>query len=224
MPLKIMIGIPVSDSIPGLFVGYFGSIISDLTRMGHYVGLSISDKVPLDMARENILRKTIESRAQYDYLLWLDTDMCITSDHVFRMLQYMEVHTDTDAVSGLYFRKGGNFAPTAFHLRDNPKRERGFDFETIHPKDGTPIQIGAVGMGCMLMCMKAFRAKLMAQHKPEEPYFKFDGEGEDMYFCNLMRKAGMKLMLLPEIEVPHMGGTVGKWHYDKAKDGEPKIF
>lgn len=77
-----------------------------------------------------------------------------------------------------------------------------------------------VGAGVMLIDMKVF-------NKIDKPYFAFTADengmilnGEDGYFCDQVRKSGMKVWCDPEIEIGH----IGEYVYGKGEEDLTKII
>ena len=199
--MKIMLGVPVSDTIPGLFLGSFGAIQCELMRKGHYVVHSITDKIPLDRGRNNIFYSCIESRVNYDYLFWMDADMVIDVAHALTLINYLEEHPEVDSVTGLYVRKCKPWNPTTYTY-ENTK------FISFVPTGTDPVEIGGVGLGCMVNRVKSLKEKLLPVIGSSGVPFWFDkNHDEDLNYCELMQRAGMKLILLPAVAIPHVGAA-----------------
>ena len=205
--LKIMVGVPVADSVGGLFVGFFGSILLGFARMGFYVGHSVSDKVPLDAARRDILKSCLQSKVDYDYLLWIDSDMFLTDQDALTLIKYLEENPDIDAATGMYVKKAKPFNPVCYHMLTDPKTGD-YTFKMFIPINSEPTDIDGFGFGCVAMRVKSIKEKLVPM-VPDGKFFWFDDRyGEDLHFCALMKKAGMKMVLLPSVSVMHQGAAV----------------
>lgn len=145
-----------------------------------------------------------------DYLLFVDDDM-VFPDYTLESL--LEHNADVVGVNsysrclppsstvGLMDKEGNYMHPdrhTAWEMRIPSKL-----FEAYF-----------VGAGVMLINMKVF-------DKIEKPYFNFTTDkngmivnGEDGYFCDQIRKAGMKVWCDPTIEIKH----IGEYAYGKGLD------
>jgi len=199
--MKIMLAVPVGDNIPGLFLGCFCAVQAELIHKGHYVGHSISDRVPLDKGRNNIFYSCIESRVNYDYLFWIDSDMLITPEHALTLVKYMDEHPEIDTVTGLYVKKAKPWVPTTYTYENGR-------FVPFVPTGLEPVEIGAAGLGCMINRVKSLKEKLRPFIGPEGSPFWFDKScDEDLNYCLVMQHAGMKMMLLPNVSVPHLGAA-----------------
>ena len=223
---RIFIGVPVGDNIPGLFLGFHNALTSSLWQSGWLPTHGISNAVPLDRARNNILNSFFEVSTQrkYDYLLWMDSDMMATPSHMSALLFYMENNPDADGVTALYFTKGYEEQGTmvyrpvchdSFPQPGDPTKTF-FKFKNTVPTE--PTRVDGAGLGLMLLRATSLREKLMPTVK-DGRYFWFDHNSEDLNFCDLMNKAGMKLMLLPDVVVPHLGGQIVREHFDRFSGG-----
>jgi GT2 family glycosyltransferase len=171
-----------------------------------------SDRFP----RVDALRDEAVTFAQYDgydrkgrkhtpytHLLFLDADMTWPSDVLERMLR----HHDKGIVSGLYFLKGGDWAPVA--LRDGQIPEgsstRQYMRDRAYLETGTDLRPEeAVGMGCTLIPMDVF-GKIGPR-----PWFDYanDDEGwplvsEDVTFCQKAAAAGFGIWMDPTVKCGH---------------------
>ena len=197
---SVLLGIPVSDLVPGLFVGCAGQALLFFTEKGWKINQMISAKVPLDKAREDILRSALDN-TDARYLLFVDSDMLLDHFQAYRLVDYLEKNLEVTITTGLYHKKSPPYGPAAF-VWD----EKISNYAEIYPIDYKPLEIDAAGMGAMAIRLDDIRQKLT---RPEgKPYFWFDNLGEDINFCRLVRDAGMRIMLLPQVAPPHMGGVI----------------
>jgi len=200
----IVICIPVSDTIPGMFLSSFAKVFASLSSTGWAVALSITDVLPLDRAREMLCNDALSMDPELKYILWLDADMFVNQAHISKLITHIENHPDVDVVSALYFTKS-RFEPTCY--RKTPDKP---EYKRFMPPTKEPTEIDAVGFGCMIVRTRALKEKLLPTL--DEPkrlfFFEYMGKGEDINFCSMMQKAGMKMIVLPDVVVPHQGGFV----------------
>lgn len=135
-----------------------------------------------------------------DKLLFIDSDMSVPAYALLHLLRH-----DVPVVSGVYVSK----QPPHLYMAGtyNEDGSRLMTFPEIKP--GQLIECDWVGAGFMLIDMKVFE-------KIEPPYFswkEFPGKknaGEDEYFCDKVRAAGMKVYVDTDCIVGH----IGSWVYD----------
>jgi len=198
--------VPASDSIPGMFLASFARVYSALASRGLALAFLTSDKVPLEQARDELLKSALEGRP-LKYVIWLDTDMKVEGSHVLELIDFSEKTPDADVASALYFRKI-HFDPVCF-------RKTGNGMTPSMPESELPEEMDAVGLGCVVMKTASLKKALAG--KPR--FFWFDRENsEDVNFCRLLKENGLKIFVLPSVVVPHQGGFVGKGHYLKLKE------
>jgi GT2 family glycosyltransferase len=211
----VAILVPVSDSVPGRFIQAVSQAQLACLSRGMAFTLLSNDSVPLDAARERLLSEAMACEPRLKYVLWLDADMLCSVRHMSSLIDFLESRPEADAASALYFSKK-DFEPLCYRV-SGPPDERGTPLSRLHPEGSAPVEIDAAGLGCMLIRSSSLQKLLDAKHKR---LFWFDPEGhsEDINFCLLLKKAGMRLFLLPGIVVPHAGGVVSDWHYKKKRE------
>lgn len=209
----IFLLIPVSDTIPGMFLSVFSNVQMELISRGWRFLFITTDKVPLDKAREYLIGQAVASDLGLTYMLWLDTDMFISRKQVSMLIQYLEDNPDATAVSGLYFKKI-SFEPVCFqHTVENGREE----YRSFCPPGQEPTRVDAVGLGCMLLRTGFVVEKMAPFIKNNQKLFWFDEYPEDINFCSLIRNAGGSIVVLPNVVVPHQGGYVSDMHFSKLK-------
>jgi hypothetical protein len=178
----------------------------------------VNEAVPLEKSRERLFSDALSMKPELSYMLWLDADMLVNTGHISRLIDFMESHPEADAATALYFRKS-TFEPLCYRRLaggEGPK----VPLEPFMPEGSGPMEIDAAGLGCMLIRTRSVKEKLLPSLGGKKKIFWFDPEGhsEDINFCLLMKNAGMRLFVLPEVSVPHAGGFVTRWHYEKKKE------
>ena len=188
-----------------------------------YVVNAVGENTYLDYGRNqcvNVAKETAVKRFNRipDYYLWLDQDNVFPDDLFFRLRAH-----DKDIVSASYVRKGGSwdwvFKPT--------KEFRGWEGEG---RRGL-IECDYIGFGAVLVKGKVFEELDIPWFKQDTQTLRVDGKptfreiGEDVYFCEKVRKLGYKCYVDTETHVGHMGATIWPkdgymFHKNKAVSGQ----
>ena len=152
-------------------------------------GIKMSDNVPLN-------------GLEYDYLMWIDSDMVFTPDHVFTLVKH-----DKDIVNGSAMidpkKKKLNWGlldkegRCNFILKDDvpkyPKDERGL------------AEVDFVGFAFMLVKRGVFESMPYPWFRPvmkkigENVFF----PSEDIGWCHNAKDAGYKIYVDPEVHIGH---------------------
>jgi len=214
--------VPVSQYVPGKFVRIF-STLGTAMQLRMPFASCVSELTPLDKARDALLRNALLMHPGVTYALFLDADMLAEPAHINAMLDYAQAHPEADAVSALYFNRA-SFKPLAYQ-RLAPDDKNGTPMGEFLPKDNSPAEIDAAGLGCMLVRLGPIKEKVLPilEKEGRKRFFWFDPDGhsEDINFCLLMRRAGLKIVLLPDVVVPHYGAAATRMHHEaKEKEGK----
>lgn len=150
------------------------------------------------------LQKPFGGKVEYNYLLWLDSDISFKFDHVARLIEL-----DKDFCAGWYKTKYRKDSCVCVNQDFDQLDKTGlFDLlssEEIEKKKA-PFKADFVGMGFVLM-------KKGVIEKLEYPWFTL-GEhtlsngvrrqlGEDVTFCMKIRDAGFDIWVDPTVKVGH---------------------
>jgi GT2 family glycosyltransferase len=124
------------------------------------------------LAREEAAQKSLD----YDYLLFIDSDMVVPMDLLTRLLA-----ADKDIVTALAFKRTKPFLPCIFKTLGVKEGDLYLDY----PKG--LIEIAGCGMACCLIKKEVFE-------KVPKPWFMPTPElGEDLAFCKRATDAGFKI-------------------------------
>ncbi|GEM_PF-6246351 len=161
--------------------------------------------------RNEILRRVLKFEQanpgfEFDYLLWLDTDMVFTFEHVKKLMA--RLGGGMDFVSGTYFNpKDGGILPVAY-------RKDGGKYSWLSEKDIAGkgmLEVDAVGFGFCVMRAGIAR-DLMGKFnsRPFDLRYLPDGGmvGEDQIFCERAKELGWKIWLDTSIVVKHAKGCL----------------
>lgn len=136
----------------------------------------------------------------YDYTLFVDSDIVLPKDSLKKMLL-----ADKDIISGLYIQRIPNSHTMEVYMDTQGGGVTNIPHEYI---DGRGIvEIAACGMGCCLINGSVFR-------KMEYPHFFYksaiehrDTISEDVYFCMKARQYGFRVWADESIRCEHIGQT-----------------
>jgi len=149
------------------------------------------------------LQKPFGGTVDYDYMMWIDSDIQFSPENFFQLLQHQK-----DISSGLYLMEGGNHFACVKDWNEEFFQKNGC-FEFLKPediKDHTHlIPVNYVGMGWMLVKRGVFE-------KLKYPWFEplrkkigdyTDFTMEDVTFCHKSLDAGFTINIDPTIIVGH---------------------
>lgn len=134
----------------------------------------------------------------YDYVLFLDSDIGILDDHFIDKLLETSYRLDAKVVGGAYrMKKGEELIYIAAYFQ-------GDKIDNIRYVPKEPLLVDAVGTGIMLIHNSVLR-------KLSDPWFtiidkpQLDVMPEDFEFCRKAKEAGFKIALDPRFETHHWG-------------------
>ena len=148
-------------------------------------------------------QKPFDGKLDYDYLMWIDSDIIFTPAQFGRLLS-----RDTDIVAGVYPMADGRSLATVLDWDEEYFKQHGhFNFLTLQDIDGKEdlIQVSYTGMGFMLVKKGVFE-------KMEYPWFRpiekqigdaVDFTMEDAAFCLKAAEAGFRVFIDPTVRLGH---------------------
>lgn len=201
--------------------------------------LRIISHFPIDYNRNQFMEEAIDIGA--DYLMFMDMDMTFPADTIMRLMEYC--NEDQPVVSGMYYKKQPPYSPVCGRytkwddeLKKNKTLVRDLGF--MH-RDGRqllyfqapnwfnqdkPFFTDVIGMGCVIMHLDKIK-------KLPKPYFKYSADpkaptiahhlkiSEDMYFCALLKKHGIPIIIDPRVQCGHISKmTVDYSIYEGQRD------
>jgi len=167
----------------------------DIIARGHSYIKSIC--IRTDKARNEMVRRMLES--DFSHILMLDADHKHPPDIVERLTARVAQDPTRLFVSGLSFRRGPPYDPTAWMI--------GKDGQVRHMVAGKVpeglVEADIVGGSAMLIHRSVFEEHI------EWPWFelKYAGggyPGEDVNFCAKCRAAGIKIYADTTVQSPHL--------------------
>ena len=189
----VSVGVPVLNSIVHMQTT-FSLMNMALFSREYMLDFLVTNNTQIVTARREIVQGA--QKAHADYLLFIDSDMHFERDLLKRLLADKK-----DVVGAYYHQRSMPLLPTA-RIKD---KDTGIYrvpevYEMAYDK---PFECDAVGAGCMLIDMKVFTVI-------EKPWFAYiDDEkypmGEDVWFCQQVKKAGFSVWCDPTLSVKHIG-------------------
>ncbi len=139
----------------------------------------------------------IALKENFKYLLFLDSDMRVPNNTIFRLMEH-----NKPIVAGYFFSRSGVHHPCAFRWSDDLKGL----VSVFEPNSGL-IEVDAVGMACTLIDTRVFRDL-------ENPWFEWgkyndatgkrEYFGEDIAFCLKAREKGYKIFVDTDLVIRHI--------------------
>lgn len=203
-PLKIAIGLPSNGYIRSETTIALASAITATPNALFYLEAPIGCYIHL--LREHIAEEAL--KANCDYLMFIDSDMIFPPDAISALLS-----RDKPVIGADYHYK---YPPVMSVTNIDPTKIEE-EYTTIDPRwPNHPLlnpnhlpnkifEVRAVGTGFMLIKTEVFQ-------KIEKPWFWYDKKGdhflgEDIWFCDKIRKAGLSVWCDPTIKIEHIGTT-----------------
>lgn len=194
---KIMIAVPCMDQVPAPFA----QSLAMIRKPDDDVACSFQMGSLIYTSRNNLALQAM--KAEFDYMLWIDSDMVFQQDLLIKMKQVMD-EKDLDFLTGLYFRRVPPFTPVLFDQLDID--ENGIctwtDWKDV--PEGM-FKIGGCGFGCVLIKTDVL---FDVQAKFGEMFNPIANMGEDLSFCWRARQCGYDIWCDPSLVCGHVGYTI----------------
>lgn len=158
------------------------------------------------MARNDLALKAIEG--EYDYILWLDSDMVFQPDILNRMLEVAK--TGKEYVSALCFTRKFPTKPVIckkleWSRADNGNVKMNVELYEDYPKDEV-FEIEGGGFGACLTSVNLI--KKIAEQFRGSPFDPLPSFGEDYSFCWRVKQVEEKMWCDSSIKVGHVGKLI----------------
>ena len=152
-------------------------------------------------------QKPFGGNVDYDYIMWIDSDIVFTPEHFFKLLNH-----DKDIVSGLYMMNDNVHYATVEDWDEEFYKERGhFQFlnreMVAQKKELFPVDY--TGFGWMLIKNGVFESLEYPWFQPMWTEYEKDGKVirdftmEDVSFCKMIKAKGYDVLIDPEVIVGH---------------------
>lgn len=153
-------------------------------------------------------QKPFGGQFDYDYIMWIDSDVVFTPDHFFKLLQ-----DDKDIVSGLYMMSDNTHYATVEDWDDEFFLKHGhFQFlsrEMVQAKQGKLFTADYTGFGWVLIKKGVFESLQYPWFQPVWTEYNIDGKivrdftMEDVAFCKMIKEKGYDVWIDPSVIVGH---------------------
>ena len=197
--MKTLIAVPCMDTIESDFV----NCLLQLKPVGDVEIRLLKGSLVYD-ARNQITKYALGE--DFDFVLWLDSDMTFDSDLMEKMMADIEGAEDgvkKDAVTGLCFGRRPPFKPCIYKRLEvdqdgnmvRPIAENWYDY----PRDSV-FEVEACGFACVLMRI----GMLQAMGIYGVPFYPVGGMGEDLTFCWRARKLNLRFWCDSRLKIGHI--------------------
>lgn len=159
-------------------------------------------------------QKPFNGEVDYDYIMWIDSDIVFTPEQVLTLLYKMEMNKNYQILSGLYAMEGGRQFACVKDMNENFFKEHGsFDFLEVANWENLrklePFQVDYNGMGFMMVRKGVYEKLNYPWFEPK--FFEYtknnilirDFCSEDVGFCLKAKENGILVYLDPSIRVGH---------------------
>lgn len=199
---KTLIAIPAMDTVKTEFM----ACLMALRQVGD-LKLTIAQNSLIYTARAEMMLKAIEG--DFDYILWIDSDMSFEPDLAQRLIADAEEH-HLDFVTGLCFKRTIPTLPTILSSlewvqRPNGEKEGHVEYYKDYPGDSL-FKIAGCGMAACLTRVEAL--KHVAKHFKGSPFAPLPGLSEDYSLCWRMQQLGYEIHCDSRVKVGHVGSFI----------------
>lgn len=194
---KILIAIPCMDQVPAPFA----QSLAMIQKTEDNVACAFQMGSLIYTSRNNLALQAMKT--EFDYMLWLDSDMVFQQDLLIKMKQVMD-EKDLDFLTGLYFRRVPPFTPVLFDQLDIAEDGSCTWTDWKDVPEGL-FKIGGCGFGCVLIKTDVL---FDVQAKFGEMFNPIANMGEDLSFCWRARQCGYDIWCDPSLVCGHVGYTV----------------
>lgn len=184
--MKLAIAVPALDNVSAYFANDLALLYGETRSVIPQVTLAMMVGTFVHQAREKLLHDVTELWGA-THILWLDADMTFPRDAALRLLKH-----DRPVVAANYVTRRAPSRPVARR-----------DGQRISSLDGVGLEaVDHVGMGVFLM-----KTSVLEGLPRPRFWYSTETETEDVYFCNLLRKAGHDIWIDHALsrEVGHIG-------------------
>ena len=194
---KILIAVPSMDTVPAQFA-------QSLATLNRVESCAVAFQIGSLVYTSRNRLAMIAIQNEYDYILWLDSDMVFNPDTLEVLWQYRDLG---DIITGLYFRRVEPYTPVLFSKLDITETEAITEDVTEIPQE--PFEVAGCGFGCVLTPTDLY---IDIVNKHGNLFAPIKGVGEDLSFCYRARQCGYKIVCVPGVQLGHIG------HYTVTKD------
>ena len=203
--MKIVVLQPTYRLIPTESYQCMINLLYRSFQKGDLIQYAIADSIKIDHVRNYLTQKFLEVDAEFDYIMWIDSDQVFNPEQVYMLIEKMEKN-NLDIVSGKYYKRRARVTETcAFE-------EIGDEYLAVIPESKGLQEVDAVGFGFVLMRPDVLK-KMQATYGQRQFEFQYledgiDFLGEDMTWCRRAKNIGYKIWLDNDCVIGHWGATI----------------
>jgi hypothetical protein len=216
MSKKIVFCLP-GNNYSGKFLQCFSNLIIHCISKGYQIGISQKYSCNIYYVRNMCLgadvsrgenQKPFNGELDYDYLMWIDSDILFTIEQFEKLLSHNE-----DIISGLYKMEGGKQFATVQNWDEEFFKKNGY-FEFMQEKDiknkTEPIDVSYTGFGFILIKKGVFESLNYPWFEPIKQKIgnMVDFTMEDVSFCLKAKEKKYKIKIDPTIIVGHQKNII----------------
>lgn len=209
---RIMVAIPCLAKIDTAFV----QSLINLDKTGMEVAVQFVEGSLVYDAR-NILAN-IAIKADFDRVLWVDSDMILERDTLKRLNARMD--EGRDFIAALAFRRRSPHIPVIYSQIAMMEDAEGRRVPSITAYEDYPenevFDVAGSGFGCVMTSVELLRK---VRDKYGLPFSPRVGFGEDISFCMMAHEVGTTLWCDSSVKVKHIGTIlIDEEMYKEAKN------
>jgi hypothetical protein len=209
--VKVGIAMASHEMVPATFMYDLASMVAYTVAVmppGAQLGLSMVSGTYVHAARQKLLEMLLADETN-THILWVDTDMRFPRESIAWLIRH-----DVDVVGINYAKRE---IPTDYvAIKRLGSRDNTVPSERLVTDDSSTglVEVDALGFGLTLMKTSALRD---LPSLDEIPWFWFEWwkgrrqVGEDVYFCNLLRERGVRLLV--DHDLSRQCAHVGQFDY-----------
>lgn len=205
--MKILVAVPCMDTWP---VNFGVSLIEMLMFSQKYMDdeihlCPIANSLVYD-ARNVLSLTAIEQN--YDYVLWLDSDMVFNPHTLSSMLNTLKAYSNYSMLTGVYYMRKSPHTPVLYKTIAEPAMTDGClqkRIETMTDIPDTLFEVEGCGFGCVLTSVPLLK-KVWDKFGPA--FTPYPWASEDMSFCYRVKQLDEKILCDPSIYLGHIGTAV----------------
>lgn len=176
--------------------------------------MGLAEKQVIHWGRNNLgmaIRDAVcrYTKQKYTHAIWLDSDQVFGPD-LFVELAKNFYKPEVDVVSAVYYSRTGRPTPNLFVKDDNKSKYEHYSLIQFPPG---LFEIDGFGFGACMM-------KRDVLDRVPFPWFRFEGCGEDVYFCVKAKENGVRLWVDGALKIGHIGEPPVIGEKDFLKDFE----
>lgn len=200
---SVMIAVPAMEMVNAEFAQHLAMSSANLVANGIRINCAFNIGSVITIARRNLT--DIFLKSDFDYIWWVDSDMKFPIDSPIRLLNRNK------AIVGANYRRRRFPNPNFTAMVGQPG-----NFQEFQTTNNSPAmeQCDVLPHGMMMVRRDVYQ-KIAQPHYLQEYVKELNLEiGEDIYFCNLCKKAGFEIWCDQELskEVAHIG--IFHFNYD----------